>query len=399
MGGLDLFYAVLSKDGTKVIEVIHLDAPINSKADDFGLVTDASRTTGYFSSNRREGDDDIYRFTRESSLYECRELLLRVFDTENMQHLDSATITIRSKIGGEGTDKILQTDANGWAHLCLASDNDFIFTVSKDGFIGNTIGFSTRYLTDDKPTRLEVSLAKPTVVAETVAKAVIPEKKKINQSDAAQNLKHSRVRGIVRTETDRQPIEGVLVKLRNECDKKIYEIITGPDGRYDFEIAEGCDYTLIYSKDTYGTNTLKIGKVSKKNQPKVLSNDVGLLKKGDIVQLDNIYHDQGKQGIRPDAARELDKLVATMKRYPSLQAEILSHTDSRGDASYNKSLSQKRAQSVVDYMATKGIARTRMKATGMGESMPVNGCVDGVICTEGEYQRNRRTEFKVLEIR
>jgi outer membrane protein OmpA-like peptidoglycan-associated protein len=316
-----------------------------------------------------------------------------------MQHLDSATITIRSKIGGEGTDKILQTDANGWAHLCLASDNDFVFTVSKDGFMGNTIGFSTRYLTDDKPTRLEVSLTKPSIVTETVAKALIPEKKKTNQSDAAQNLKHSRVRGIVRTETDRQPIEGVLVKLRNECDKKIYEAITGPDGRYDFEIAEGCDYTLIYSKDTYGTNTLKIGKVPKKAQPKVLSKDVGLLKKGDIVQLDNIYHDQGKQAIRPDAARELDKLVATMKRYPSLQAEILSHTDSRGDAGYNKSLSQKRAQAVVDYMAAKGIARTRMQATGMGESMPVNGCVDGVICTEGEYQRNRRTEFKVLEIR
>lgn len=144
---------------------------------------------------------------------------------------------------------------------------------------------------------------------------------------------------------------------------------------------------------------MKIKKVPKKTPPKVLSKDVGLLKKGDIVQLDNIYHDQGKPGLRPDAARELDKIVATMKRYPSLQAEILSHTDSRGDANSNKVLSQKRAQAVVDYMASKGVARSRMKATGMGESMPVNGCVDGVICTEAEYQRNRRTEFKVLEIR
>ena len=157
----DLYYAVLSKDGTKVIEVIHLDAPINSKADDFGIVTDGARTTGYFSSNRREGDDDIYRFTRESSLYECRELLLRVFDAETMQRLDSATIAIRSKIGGESTEKTLQTDADGWAHLCLASDNDFIFTVSKEGFVDNTVGFSTHHLTDDKPTRLELSLAHP----------------------------------------------------------------------------------------------------------------------------------------------------------------------------------------------------------------------------------------------
>ena len=399
LGGLDVYYAVLSKDGTKVIEVIHLDTPINSKADDFGIVTDGTRTTGYFSSNRREGDDDVYRFTRESSLYECRELLLRVFDSETMQRVDSATIAIRSKTGGESTEKILQTDADGWAHLCLASDNDFIFTVAKDGFIDNTIGLSTHHLTDDKPTRLEFSLARPSVVQTLVTPNEELQKKKTSLSDSLQHLKHSRVRGIVRTETDRQPIEGVLVRLRNECDKKIYETITGPDGKYDFEILEGCDYTLIYSKDTYGTNTVKIARVPKKTAPKVLSNDVGLLKKGDIVQLANIYHDQGKLAIRQDAARELDKLVATMKRYPSLQAEVLSHTDSRGDNNYNKTLSQKRAQAVVDYMVSKGITRKRLKATGMGESMPVNGCVDGVICTEAEYQRNRRTEFKVLEIR
>jgi outer membrane protein OmpA-like peptidoglycan-associated protein len=89
----------------------------------------------------------------------------------------------------------------------------------------------------------------------------------------------------------------------------------------------------------------------------------------------------------------------TMRKYPSLRVEIFSHTDSRGEAAANKVVSQKRAQSVVDYLASKGVARTRMKATGMGESTPVNGCVDGVICTEAEYQRNRRTEFKVLEIR
>ncbi|WP_428653315.1 OmpA family protein [Runella sp.] len=397
-GGLDLYYAVLSKDGTKVIEVIHLDTPINSKEDDFGLITDAARTSGYFSSNRREGNDDIYRFTRESSLYECRELLVRVFDNQTQQPLDSATITVKSKAGDQEPDKSLQTDANGWVHLCLASNNDFIFNVSKSGFVDNTIGFSTRYLTDDKPTRLELGM-EPFVVSNILTSTATTEKKKISTDDSISALKHSRVRGIVRTETDRQPIEGVLVKLRNECDKKIYESITGPDGRYDFEIAEGCDYTLIYSKDTYGTNTVKISKVPKKAVPKVLSNDIGLLKKGDIVKLDNIYYDQGKEGIRPDAARELEKLVATMKRYPSLQAEILSHTDSRGDANFNRVLSQKRAQAVVDYMVSKGVTSKRLKPTGMGESMPVNGCVDGVICTEAEYQRNRRTEFKVLEIR
>jgi len=396
LGGLDIYYAILSKDGTKVIEVLRLDEPINSKADDFGLVTDDARSLGYFSSNRREGDDDIYRFTRESSIYECRELLLRVFDNETSQIIDSATIEIRSTVGGDAIKEPLQTDANGWAKLCLASDNDFIFAVNKAGFLKNTVGFSTRHLNEDKPTRLEIGLMKPIIQEIIIPVDTVPQKV-VMQEDSMP--KTSRVRGIVRTETDQKPIEGVLVKLRSECDKKIYRAVTGPDGRYEFEIKEGCDYTIIYSKDTYGTNTEKLKKIPKKEKPELVSKDVRLLKKGDVVKLDNIYFDNGQNGIRNDAARELDKVVQTMKKYPSLRVEILSHTDSRGDEAFNKSLSQKRAQSVADYMATKGISRTRVKATGMGESMLISGCIDGMICTDAEYQRDRRTEFKVLEIK
>lgn len=397
LGGLDLYYAILSKDGTKVIEVLHLDTPLNSKADDFGIVTDEDRSVGYFSSNRRNESDDIYRFTRESSLFECRELLLRVFDNETGQSLDSTTIFARSKAAGDTSKTPLEADENGWARICLAVNNDFIFTISKKGYLDNTVGLSTRNLSEDKPTRLEVGLMKPLVQEIVLPDSLIAPKPA--QKDTVVALRKSHVRGVVRTETDRTPIEGVLVKLRNECNKKIYSTTTDAEGRYDFEIEEGCDYTLIYAKASYGTNTVKIKKLPKKTPPKLVSNEVGLLKKGDVVTLDNIYHDQGEKSLRPDAKRELDNLVLTMRKYPSLRVEIFSHTDSRGDAATNKLISQKRAQSVVDYLASKGVARTRMKATGMGESSPVNGCVDGVICTEAEYQRNRRTEFKVLEIR
>ena len=65
----------------------------------------------------------------------------------------------------------------------------------------------------------------------------------------------------------------------------------------------------------------------------------------------------------------------------------------------NKELSTRRAKAVVNYLASKGISRNRMMASGYGESMLVNKCTDGVICTENEHQRNRRTEFKVLAIK
>ena len=120
---------------------------------------------------------------------------------------------------------------------------------------------------------------------------------------------------------------------------------------------------------------------------------------GDVVSIDNIYYDLGNSTIRPDAARELNKMVATMSRYPSLVIEIRAHTDSRGDAATNKDLSTRRARAVADHLASKGISRKRMLATGYGESMLVNNCTDGIICTENEHQRNRRTEFKVLAIK
>ena len=86
-----------------------------------------------------------------------------------------------------------------------------------------------------------------------------------------------------------------------------------------------------------------------------------------------------------------------MKQYPDIEIELGSHTDSRGSSEANQSLSQKRADNVVNYLANKGIARNRMQAVGYGESQLRNQCSDGVACSETEHQYNRRTEFKITK--
>ncbi len=91
-----------------------------------------------------------------------------------------------------------------------------------------------------------------------------------------------------------------------------------------------------------------------------------------------------------------DNLVALMKNKPGLRIEIASHTDSRSDDSYNMTLSQQRAQSVVNYLVSKGISRNRLVARGYGESRLKNGCSNGVECSEDEHYQNRRTEFRIL---
>jgi outer membrane protein OmpA-like peptidoglycan-associated protein len=111
--------------------------------------------------------------------------------------------------------------------------------------------------------------------------------------------------------------------------------------------------------------------------------------------LNTIYYDLDKSNIRPDAAVELDKLVALMNQNPSLKINIASYTDSRASYDYNLALSQRRAQAAIDYLVTKGIAADRLSAKWYGKNNLVNNCADGENCTEAEHQLNRRTEFSV----
>ena len=113
------------------------------------------------------------------------------------------------------------------------------------------------------------------------------------------------------------------------------------------------------------------------------------------ITLNNIYYDYDKWNIRTDAAQSLDTLVGILKKNPTIKIQLSSHTDCRGKERYNEILSQKRAESVVQYLISKGIAADRLTAKGYGKSMPIAQC-ECAQCTEEQHQRNRRTTFKIL---
>lgn len=115
------------------------------------------------------------------------------------------------------------------------------------------------------------------------------------------------------------------------------------------------------------------------------------------IKIENIYYDFDKSNIRADAAVELDKLVKILKENPTIWIDLDSHTDSRGDDTYNQALSQRRAEAAVKYIVDKGISKNRITAKGYGESRLLNKCSNGVQCTTEEHQLNRRTEFKITK--
>ena len=120
---------------------------------------------------------------------------------------------------------------------------------------------------------------------------------------------------------------------------------------------------------------------------------------GKPIILKDIYYDYNKTTLRPQSLIVLDTVVAIMGDNPNIIIEMGSHTDSKGTDAYNIKLSQARAQSCVDYLASKGVPITRMVAKGYGESRAIapNTLPNGKDNPDGR-QLNRRTEFKVLRV-
>lgn len=179
------------------------------------------------------------------------------------------------------------------------------------------------------------------------------------------------------------------------------EVVTDEKGLLILEAALDRSYKIVGSKRDYlndeevvSTKSLdfKKGELSKTinvalDLPKIYYNQ-------EIV-LEKIYYDFNKSNIRDDAKVVLDTLAQLLAANPQIQIELSSHTDCRGDNEYNMILSQKRAQSAVDYLLTKGISGSTVVAKGYGKTLPFIEC-DCAVCTEEEHQRNRRTSFKIL---
>ena len=118
-----------------------------------------------------------------------------------------------------------------------------------------------------------------------------------------------------------------------------------------------------------------------------------------LLGIEIIYFDFDKSNIRYDAELELQKVLAVLNKYPEISIDIRSHTDSKGPASYNMALSERRAQSTRSYLIANGIAPDRLTARGMGESELTNSCGDGVACSELEHEQNRRSEFIITQMK
>lgn len=295
LGGLDIFK--LGKDENDRPLVINMRPPINSAADDFGIIFDGKNESGYFSSTRPggRGNDDIYSFELP----------------------------------------------------------DLIFTL----------------------------------------------------------------KGSVRNEVTDETISEANVKLEGS-DGTSLETNSGTDGGFKFRVKPETDYVLTTNKPRF----LK-GKASESTKGLTKSTDIVveifMSPIDEAIEVQNIFYDLNRADLRPESMVALDKLVETLNLNDNITIELSAHTDFRGTEESNIDLSQRRAQSVVDYLIKKGISKDRLIAKGYGESQPrkiskkvgeqydflkIGDVLDenfiNNLSTNEEkeiaHQINRRTEFKVI---
>lgn len=361
IGGLDLFSATI-KDG-KAESLHHMEAKLNSSADDFALVVDKTGKAGLFSSNREGYIDKVYsvKFIELNFLFKAKLVSDRT--GENMEVIP---VIVRNK--GVVIDT-LYSDASGNFEFKGERESKYIFEITNNRFEPIEALYSTEGKTKSDTTFRTIKL----------------------------NSKFVTVNTLVLDEVTKKPLPNSKVDITDASTGEVKHFVSDEQGMIKVELPRNKDFDVHASHKGYidDQSTLSTKSTDKEINDKI---NMTMFVKGTKIKVENVFYDYGKATLRPESKNELNRLVDFLKENPTIKVELGSHTDSRGSDAQNLQLSQKRAQACVDYLISQGIDRSLLIAKGYGETKLLNQCGNGVTCSEDEHQMNRRTEIKVLSV-
>lgn len=385
-GGLDVFIGQYKDDDFKQLR--NVGAPFNSSGDDFSVWMNKDGLTGMLSSNRAggKGNDDLYTFSMEKPFAFARNIHILVKD-EKGNKLPGVLIKVKDGSGKELAT--LTTDANAETIYESSEIGIFNFDGTKKDYFESK---GRAVLTDDSPESVNAELVLEKDPGFMLLVKVLDKK----SSSVLDSVKVTLINNMTGKE------EGVFYTDKDGMIKRPI---------YDKKLNDRVSYNIRMEKTGYlprGTTYNKeltapgVYDVSKDLNLAIEKMEVGTdLAKA--IDLKPIYFDLAKYDIRPDAATELDKIVAIMNEFPTMVVELGSHTDCRGTAAKNLELSQKRADASANYIKARIKDPYRIAGKGYGETKILNGCsCEGPKkqpkYTEAQHAVNRRTEFLVVKI-
>jgi outer membrane protein OmpA-like peptidoglycan-associated protein len=362
----------------------------------------------------------------------------------------NALVEVTSSSSNKKFKPIIAKGADAQVLRLPLNKYDYTITVSKSGFVKIVYDFESSHfnfgeVTDESDYDKAILFVKMKKVSEGQSTETTtpehydiefsPKSKGLVDKKTKKSLSVDYVARLMCTPKNKTQPEGLAngkVFLKDTTGKVIQQTQTNkegvfafhklnPDNKYNVELQKTNDIpenAQIYMAKENGTiiQKLEYSKSGNSFQYKLLPPELSTLplvnedddaelkvhnfsksteKEINIVQY--IYYDVGKWDISPAASLKFDQIAQIMKDNPNLKLEVGSHTDSNGDDASNMKLSEKRAQTAVAYLVSKGVPAARLVGKGYGETRLINRCKNGVDCFDEEHAQNRRTEFRFIK--
>lgn len=360
-GGLDI-YACRQEGNKGFSHVQLLDGGFNTAFDDFALVFSKNRDFGFFSSNRENRNDELYRVNIKGI---CK-LQLTALDAETKTPIYSFTLS-------EPKNQAASWQGlNGNCQVPLSSGEENIFRVNAEGYLGSDFAIDAQ--------RLSWGVHTDTVLMFSQYKL---------------NL-------VVLDAKTKRPAEHVTIvnwdddhsweALKETC---LLPLHSGKENVF-FITSEGyADQSISVDTKTMSTSmmadTVLLYAADEKPIEQAIEEQAE-----DTPEFSDIFYAFNSRELTTEAKKILDKLATMLKKNAQLKVEFRSYTDARGSNAYNEVLSQKRSQACVSYLTKTGVKKERLAAKGFGETNPLNECRDEVECSEQGHAANRRTEIRIM---
>jgi outer membrane protein OmpA-like peptidoglycan-associated protein len=369
LGGLDLYYAQPRGDG---FEPPHsMGYPINSSVDDFALIMDQPKRSGYFSSNRKNADDNIYK--------------ILFYPNPPAAKVDS-----------------LVAYNNGFDYNIYPIQNDSLGDIKLINICGyDSVSFRGMKVRFDKEKNMLTYTPPPGFSGLDTIRYTICDTLTKHQGTANSYViinvlgKKIYLKGLVTDKYSNRPLDKADVKLKDNYFGQVHSTTTPGNGKYGFELTDKNTYNLDFIRDGYSSEFKMLSTKEIDKNCDTLELNVQLVPVFKAI----VYFDLDKFTIRPDAKDVLDnKVLEFLKIYPNVLFRLSGHTDARASFGYNNRLSTNRVKSVANYLIKNGAkAQTVKVKEAHGEYVLVNKCPDGVDCPENEHQMNRRVEIEIFK--
>jgi outer membrane protein OmpA-like peptidoglycan-associated protein len=419
---------------------------LNSNKDDFGIIF-IDEFSGYFCSNREMDStiDNTYYFEAKFNGSKYKTSIADIYTRYGLEGV-IATLSNENMSG----KKQFKTDENGNITLIIPEGKS-TYLFEKEGYISQTITINGEQDADKlknvkllanfngiikndingRPIKGMIVRAYDPETGELIAETTTNEngewglpldksktydfsfdkegygktlKKGISFSDREKIenlLLIPKVNGISSNFITGELEPGVLVQAIDPLTNEVYdEMVTGEDGRWGFELPEDRDFLIRFKKDGFKKEDILLKGGDRGSSMKDKFGNIKIkpdAKKGNKLEIRNIYFEFNRASVKKDSYQTLDNIVAFMKEDPKIRIELSAHTDMVGKDKYNQRLSEKRAEAAVEYLIKKGIKSSRLEAKGYGEQYILNRCTSySAKCSEEENAINRRVEIKIL---